>query len=44
MGSKYASGITFKVEKVYRMSIFVLHSQRQLCQGLEKFVIDLLVS
>ena len=30
MGSKYVSGITFTVEKVYRMSIFVLYSQRQL--------------
>ena len=33
MGSKYASGITFTGEKVYRMSIFVLYSQRQLCQS-----------
>ena len=33
MGSKYASGLTFIVEKVYRMSIFVLYSQRQLCQS-----------
>ena len=38
LGSKYASGISFIVEKVCRMSILVLYSQSQ------KFVIDLLVS
>ena len=41
LGSKYVSGISFIVEKVYRMSILVLYSQSQLCQ---KFAIDLLVS
>ena len=30
MGFKYASGITFTAEEDYRMSIFVLYSQRQL--------------
>ena len=43
LGSKYASGISFIVEKVCRMSILVLHSHSQLCQ-IQKFVIDLLVS
>ena len=31
MGSKFTSGITFTVEKVYKISIFVLYSQCQLC-------------
>ena len=33
LGSKYASGISFIVEKVFRMSILVLYSQCQLCQS-----------
>ena len=41
--SKYASGISFIVEKVCRMSMLVLYSQSQLCQS-QKFVIDILVS
>ena len=31
MGSDYTSGITFTVEKISRMSVFVLSSQRQFC-------------
>ena len=33
MGSKYAFGITFTLEKVYRMSIFFWDSQCKLCQS-----------
>ena len=33
MGSNYTSGITFTVEKVSRMSMFVSFSQRQFCQS-----------
>ena len=43
LGSKYASGISFLVEKVCRMSILNLYSQSQLCQS-QKFATDLLVS
>ena len=35
--------LSFKVEKICRMSMLVLYSQSQLCQS-QKFVIDLLVS
>ena len=33
IGSNYTSSITFEVEKVSRMSIFVLYSERQSCQN-----------
>ena len=44
MGSKYASGTNFAVEKICRMSIFVLYSQHQLCQSQWKNCHWLLVS
>ena len=43
LGFKCASGVSFTVEKVYRTSIFVWHSQSQLCLS-QKFITDLLVS
>ena len=42
MGSNYTSGITSTAEKISRMSIFVLYSQRQF-RVIEKFILDLLV-
>ena len=44
MSSKYASGITFIVEKVHRMSIFILYSNVNIVRVIEKLVINLLVS
>ena len=44
MSSKYAFGITFIVEKVHRMSIFVLYSNVNFVRVIEKLVINLLVS
>ena len=38
LGSKYTSGIGFAVEKVYKMSIFIWHSQ----SSLQKFAIAFL--
>ena len=44
MGSNYTSVITFTVEKVSRMSIFVLYTNVNFVRDIEKFMLDLLVS